>query len=399
MIFSVFPACRHRLPVIAGLFAAVLALAGCGEKPEKVSRPQVTLEGDRVTILEADGQPGSALLKTDAVVKDEGGLLRLPGRLVWNEMRTARVFPPLSGRVQRLLAEPGDRVRAGQALAILASADFGQAQSDWHKAQGEWVLAEQAQARNKALLDAGILAAKDYEQGTAEHARAKAEMERTSARLKLLGKAGSSVDQTYALSSPVDGVVVERHLNPGQELRADGATDVAPFVVTDPTSLWLQLDAQELDLAALQPGQLLSFTVPQYPGETFAGRITHVADFVDPVSRSVKVRAEVPNPKRLLKGEMFVTARVTLPATGLPTVHARAAILLGKDRYVFVAERPGTYRRQKVELGPERDGRQAVLAGLNVGDQVVVEGNLHLLKLFGQTEAVPARRAEPVAAK
>jgi cobalt-zinc-cadmium efflux system membrane fusion protein len=165
------------------------------------------------------------------------------------------------------------------------------------------------------------------------------------------------------------------------EFRPDQAA--APlFVITDPASLWIQIDAGEADLAHLKTAQPLQIESRQYPGERFQGVIRHVADFVDPASRTIKVRGEVPNADRRLKGEMFVNALVELPATQALRAPAAAVFLFGEKRYVFVEEAPGSYRRQRVEAGSERDGWVDLLAGVNEGDKVVTEGNLHLLKFF-----------------
>lgn len=374
---------KQKLLVIA--LAAVLA--ACSGEAEKTREAAVKAEGDRVILAEADK---AAFLKTAQVQKDSGGALRLPGRLVWNEDRTVRVFPQLGGRVMKSLAEVGTQVKAGQPLAVLASPDYGMARAEARKAQADLHLARQALERNRELLDAGVAARKDWLQTQAEAARAEAEADRAAKRLALLGGDG---DGSYSLKSPLAGVVVERNLNPGQEFRPDQASPPL-FVVTDPSSLWIQLDAGEADLGALKPGEKFALEIKQYPGERFEGVIRHVADFVDPNTRTVKVRGEVPNADRRLKGEMFVTALIRLPATSALHVPAAAVFLMGDRRYVLVEEAPGRYRRQEVQVGPEREGWTDIHGGVKEGDKVVVEGNLHLIKYFknGSPPAAQAAR-------
>lgn len=354
-------------------------LAACAPGPDEVKEVPPVVEGERVIFAEAD--KASTFLKTETVTRDEGSLLRLPGRLVWDEDRTVRVFPPLAGRVLRLQADVGTRVKAGQALATLSSPEFGQAHADLKKAEADARLARQSLERGRELLAAGVIARKDAEQAEADHARAVADVERAGSRLKLLGRAAASIDQSYSLSSPIAGTVVERNLNPGQELRPDQIT-AAPFVVTDPTALWIQLDASEADLAGVRQGETFQVEIAQYPGEKFSGTIARVADFVDPVARTIKVRGVVPNPERRLKGEMFATALIALPPSNDLRVNAKAVFLVGARRFVFVEESPGRYARRGVEVRAERDGRAEVSSGLALGEKVVVEGNLNLLKFF-----------------
>lgn len=372
---------RERLLVLS----VALALAACSGEPDKNKEAAIKVEGDRVTLAEADK---ATFLKTAPVQKDSGSVLRLPGRLVWNEDRTVRVFPQLGGRVMRSLVEVGTRVRAGQPLAQLASPDYGMAQAEARRAQADLKLARQSLERNRELLDAGVVARKDWQQAQAEAARAEAEADRAGKRLAQLGGDG---DGSYTLKSPLAGVVVERNLNPGQEFRPDQPSSPL-FVVTDPSCLWVQLDAGEADLAALKPGEKFGIAVKQYPGERFEGVVRHVADFVDPATRTVKVRGEIANPDRRLKGEMFITALIELPPSDALHVPAPAVFLMGDRRYVLVEEAPGRYRRQEVQAGGERDGWTDVFSGVKEGDKVVVEGNLHLIKFF-RSGAAPSTQA------
>ena len=365
--------------------ALILVLAACGSEPEPAKEPAIKTDGDRVILSEPDK---ADFLKLATVEKDQGSTLRLPGRLIWNEDRTVRVAPQVGGRVLRIEAEIGSVVKAGQTLAVLSSPDFGQAQADARKAQADQQVARQALERQRELHAAGIVADKDWQQTQAEAARAQAEADRASRRLAGLGGAS---DGSYILRCPLAGVVVERNLNPGLEFRPEQGGDPL-FVVTDPTSLWLQLDAGEADVAALKAGEKIRLQVKQYPNEQFAGVIRHVGDFVDPTTRTIRVRGEVANADRRQKGGMFVTALVELPPTQALHVRAGAVFLVGDQRYVFVEEAPGRYLRRPVQAGPERDGWVDILAGVKEGEKVIVEGNLHLIKFF---KTVPAQPKQP----
>ncbi|MBS4098477.1 MAG: efflux RND transporter periplasmic adaptor subunit [Sulfuricella sp.] len=359
---------------VAGLLAT---LAACSEKPVEVQAPaEAKVDGDTVQIL---AKESAAFIKVEAASADNGGNLRLPGRLVWNEDRTVRVMPSVAGRVLRIHVQAGQRVSAGQPLLTLSSPDFGQADAEWRKAQADADLALRTEARNKELLEGGALARKDWEQSAADLARARAELARAESRLKALG--GSRGNQEYTLTSPLTGIVVERNVNPGQELRPDQPPPAPLFVVTDPLSLWLQADARETDLAVLRPGMTVQVEAPPLPG-VFPATVEQVADFVDPVTRTVRLRARLDNPQRQLKGEMFVTAVIPTPAGGKPVVPVKAVFLLGEKRYLFVETGPATYRRQEVVTGPERDGKVVVQAGVQPGERIVVKGNLLFTRLF-----------------
>lgn len=374
-----------KLPPL--LITLLLALAGCSAEPETPKAAAVRVDGELALLAEPDK---ATFLKLAAIERDKGGLLRLPGRLVWNEEKTVRVFPQVGGRVQSIAVDVGQGVKIGQALAVLSSPDYGQALAEARKARADAQVAAQALERNRVLREAGVVAEKDWQQAEAAAIAARAEAERAGRRVAGLGGEG---DGSYALRSPLAGTVVERNLNPGQEFRPDQSA--APlFVVTDPANLWIQVDAGEADLARLRKGEPLLIESKQYPGERFKGVIRHVADFVDPTTRTIKVRGEVPNADRRLKGEMFVNALVELEPTAALRAPAAAVFLFGKQRYVFVEEAPGRYRRQAVEAGAERDGLIDITAGVREGDKVVVEGSLHLLKYFKPAALVDKQAAK-----
>lgn len=353
----------------------LLALAACSDSPPPPKAETIKVEGDIAILAEPDK---ADFLKTATVNRDAGSSLRLPGRLVWNESKTVRVYPQVAGRIQTAAVDVGHKVKMGDLLARLSSADYGTAQSEARKAAADQQLARQALERSRQLHEAGVIADKDWQQAQAEAARASAEAQRASQRLSALGGDG---DGSYALRSPLSGVVVERNLNPGMEFRPEQPLPPL-FVVTDPASLWLQIDASEADLRYLKAGATLAVEVKQYPGERFQGVIRHIADFVDPVSRTIKVRCEVPNPERRLKGEMFAQAVVDLLPSDALLLPATAVMLAGDQRYVLVDEGSGRYRRQRIEVGVERAGQVEVSSGLKAGDKVVAEGNLHLFKYF-----------------
>ena len=371
------PLSRPLLPM-----AFCLLLGACHHAaPEPAAGDEPTIDGETVTLSAAAAKAGG--IATAPATPAPAASLSLPGRLVWDEDHTVRVSSPFSGRVTAIEAQPGATVSAGQTLAWLSSADYGTAQAEAHKANAALALAAKAAARSRDLLEHGVIAEKDAEQATADLAAAQAEAQRAEARLKLFGDRAAGVDQRYRLASPIAGTVVEKTLNPGQEVSAD-AGGAPLFVITDPTQLWVQLDEPEAALAAITPGLTLDLESPVYPGEHFQAELAQVSDFVDPVTRTLKLRGRVANPQRRLKAEMYVTARLNLPQPANPplSVPASAVFLSGERELVFVAGPDHHYTRRSVKIGPPRDGNVTVLEGLKPDEQVVIAGNLFLQQLM-----------------
>lgn len=390
MVQSISPRLRAPRPpaTTRGLLALALCTAvllqGCHKAPPTAAGPEAAppiLQSNQLHF--PPGHPQLALLTVAPARHAQELVVELPAKLVWNEERTQRVYPPFAGRVAAIRADLGQTVKAGAPLALLASPDFGQAQADTAKAHAELQLAQQGLARQRELFQAGIVARKDLEQAEAEAASARAESTRAAARTSLYGSAGA-VNQQLAITASMGGVVVERHLNPGQELRPDqgGPDTPALFVITDPGTLWVQIDARESDLASLRPGDGFTLQVPAYPGESFAGRVTATADAIDPNTRTIKVRGQVPNADRRLKAEMLATARINDNRSAGVVVPA-SAVMLGNSRHLVYVERDaGVFEPRTVTLGHEGPRDVVIASGLQAGEKIVTQNVLLLARQF-----------------
>lgn len=375
-----------RLHSVFGAVAAAL-LAACSDAPPPAAPEPASAVIQGSELRYPSGHPQLTLLKAVEVRPSTAVAIELPARLIWNEARTQRIFAPLAGRVTAIRADVGQAVKAGTVLASLASPDLGQAQADAARAGVDMQLATKTLKRQRELLDAGVLARKEYDQAEADLARAQAEATRTEARARLYG-GGTGVNQQLAITSGINGIVVERNLNPGQELRPDqsGVGVPALFVVSDPTTLWVQIDARESDLGSLKTGANFDLIVPSLNNEKFTGKVVAQADAIDPATRTIKVRGEIANPDRRLKAEMLANARLERHLGGGLVVPSSAIVLRNGQHVVFVQTGPGSFEPHEVKLSWQ-DSKQAVIArGLEVGDKVIAENTLLLARQFALSQ-------------
>ncbi|HAV12307.1 MAG TPA: efflux transporter periplasmic adaptor subunit [Opitutae bacterium] len=183
--------------------------------------------------------------------------------------------------------------------------------------------------------------------------------------------------KTFELRSPINGVVVEKNINEGDYLK----TGQALYTIVGMSELWLTLAAYETDLPWLAVGQSIEFTTQSTPGQTFVGEIEFIEPEVDPATRTIPVRALVPNPENQLKPGMF--ARATVQASKSHEseppllVPASSVLRTGKRAVVYVekpnAERP-TYEGREIVLGPRAGDHFIVVKGLEAGEHVVTKG-------------------------
>ena len=385
-----------RLRTTAMLFITVYAvlLTACSKTSAPLPADEPVVSGSTIR-FPASSSTAQRLL-TAPVISAQESVLSLPARIVWDEDHTSRITSPIAGRLDNILVQTGSRVETNQPLAYLNSPELGSAQSDSTRAQAELAQAERNLARTKELYAVSGVAGKDLEQAQLDFARARTEAERTALRLKSLG-VDSTVDQRYALRSPIDGVVVERNANPGMEWRPDQPG--APlFVVSDPTYLWCWIDAPERVLGMLHSGMRVILRASALPKETFKAQIYDIGDALDPVSRTMKVRAKLRNPERHLKGEMYVTAELTSHARGALDVPANAVFLNNDEQQVFIKTAEGQYTRKTIVPVAVNQQWVSIENGLNKGDEVVVDGGLYLEKLLEENTVPSGTNVVPQAA-
>jgi cobalt-zinc-cadmium efflux system membrane fusion protein len=335
------------------------------------------------------------------------GSINATGKILVPEDRTAVIGPVNAGRIVRLYAGQGSRVRKGQKLADLESADIDQAESDYLKAladadnarrtaAAEIKLAQETYDRTKLLYEKTIVPGKNLQ--SAEHdlevARAsgessiagtKAALNAARRKLLILGMSNAAIDRlstksdlsaVFSLNSPIDGIVVERNATIG----ASVDTDANLFKIIDISRVWIDANVFEKDLARVRNGQEVRLTVPAFPESKFSGRVIFVSSVVDPDSRTVKVRTEVTNADDTLKPDMFVNVEIITDLNRSAISVPQSAVLDdGGQNVVFVADGNG-YKKKIVTAGIKGHDRVEILDGLSAGDKVVVKGNYLLLQ-------------------
>ncbi len=302
----------------------------------------------------------------------------LNARIVFDEGATARIASPVAGRIVSLGAQPGDFVKAGQALAVVDAPDLGAAQADFAKARADERRKALGYARADELFKGDVLPRKDLEASQADLEQARAESQRAGLRLANLNPRNSPLaGQRMVLSAPMAGVVVERKANPGMEVRPDLSDPL--FVVTDLKRVQVLVDVPEAHLAKISVGQRIGVQVDAFPEERFGGRVERISPAVDPATRRVQVRCSVDNADAKLRPEMY--ARATLLADEHRTavrVPNAALVTQGVQHFVFVEREPGVLVRRRVGLAVQDREYSYLSSGVAQNERVVTSGALLL---------------------
>jgi len=232
----------------------------------------------------------------------------------------------------------------------------------------------------------GSASRQELEEVTAVHTGHETEVAAAQQRLLLLGlspervarlEGASQVVSEITVTSPADGLVIARSVNPGQVINA--AQEL--FVVTDLSTVWIIGDLYERDFSRVRVGSAATITLPSMPDRSVKGRVAYIDPRVDPATRTAKVRVEVPNRGGDLRLGMFVTMGIQTGTTERITVVPRAAVQTIGDRsvvYVPAEGEEGKFVERAVQVGPPAGEFVPVLNGLRPGDRVVTDGSFYL---------------------
>jgi membrane fusion protein, heavy metal efflux system len=321
--------------------------------------------------------PEMAQISVDTVrVRTQRVVATLPAQLLLDENKTVRVLSPVAGRIRTLDAQPGDLVRAGQALAHIISSDLAQSQSDRAKAVAASQQSSTALVRAESLYVHKVIALKDLQQAQADAASDKAELVRAEQRVRQLG-AGEDTEGDFVLKAPLGGEIVDRQANPGQEVIANGPTTL--FTISSLETLWLTAQAYQQNLGQVHRGQHVVFTTQANPDRRYDAVVMYVGGALDSTTRTATVRAVLDNPGRQLRAQTFGDVRLyAADSSHVPTVPVTALVTSGPETIVFVEIGQGRFARRPVVVSGDDGDMAAITDGLQPGDLVVTRGSILL---------------------
>ncbi len=376
--------------LLAGSLSASLLLAGCGDKPKTpendAAQPKQTepagKDGTTPTPEKQDTGKLLALSAEEAQIagikvqklepQEKAEQVVVTATIQANQDKLAHVGPRVPGRVVKVNASLGDRVKPGQVLAMLDSIELGEARSSYLQAASETALAQANFERAQRLNADNIIPEKDYLRARAEHEKARAALRAAGDKLRMMGVAPEKLSgSVFPLSAPFAGTIIEKKAVLGEL----AAPDQSLFTVADLSTLWIESDLFEKDLGKVKVGAQAAVTVSAYPGEVFKGRLTYISSTMNKETRTVKARVEVPNPDGRLKPEMFASAAINTTGASAKAliVPEDAVLLLQGQPTVFVAE-SGGFEPRAVEVGERAQGYAVLKSGVAAGESVVVSG-------------------------
>ncbi|WP_460927868.1 efflux RND transporter periplasmic adaptor subunit [Pseudomonas sp. MC6] len=309
--------------------------------------------------------------------------LPFPGEVRFDEDRTAHVVPRVPGVVEAVAVNLGQTVKKGQLLAVIASQQISDQRSEQAAAQRRLALARTTYEREKKLWQDKISAEQDFLQ--ARQALQEAEIALTNARQKISVLSGSVVatgGNRYELRAPFDGVVVEKHLTPGEVV--DEST--AAFTLSDLSRVWVTFGVSPKDLNKVQVGKAVTVSAPELNAEV-VGSVAYVGSLLGEQTRTATVRVTLENPQGSWRPGLFVTALVATDSREARVAVPESAIQTVEDKPTVFVRTDDGFEARAVELGSRAAGHVEITQGLEPGAQVASAGSFVLKSELGKASA------------
>lgn len=354
-------------------------LAGCNKESQKSAAQQVQDPSIVLPSPELLAQLKLAEVGRQPVAE----MLRVAGRIDFDEHHLARIGATITGRVTDIDAWLGQSVKKGDVLARINSSELSSQQLAYLKARAQLELNRRNAERAKALFDADVIGAAELQRRESEYKISQAESRAAADQLQLLGVSPATIDRlakqgevnsVTPVVATMSGVVVERKLAQGQVVQPADAL----FVVADLSRLWAVAQVPEQQVSLVKTGQAVKIEVPALGNEKLTGKLIFVGQTIDPETRTVLVRTELDNREGRLKPAMLASMLIESKPMERLVIPASAVVRQNDEDHVFAAEGDGAFRLVKVKLGPEQGGIRVVQGGLKGGESLVVGGAFHL---------------------
>lgn len=370
-----------RTPLVF-LFAAVaLVAAGCGDKP---APPQNAATPQQNPLAVTAPPPLRETLRIgDVGLMEVRDTLRVPGRVEVDEQRVARVGSSVTGRITDLEATVGQEVKRGQVLATITSTELSATQLDFLKSYSQKLLAERAAQRAQQLLDADVIGVAELQRRQSELSQTEAEVSAARDQLKVLGMPEKAILQLAAtrrvnsisqVVSSISGTVIERRVTTGQVVQPADTM----FVIADLSTVWLVADIPEQRAELVRIGETAEAEIAALPGRRIGGTIAFVAATVNPETRTVKVRMDLPNGDRQYKPAMLASVLIKGKPQKARAIPGSAVVREENKDFVFVKTGPAEFVLRQVALGAEHDGMRVIVGGLREDEKIVLDGAFQL---------------------
>jgi cobalt-zinc-cadmium efflux system membrane fusion protein len=376
------------LLVVLLIWGLVSMISGMGKKPIETPKPSIE------NTIQITPEQSKEIKSGSVGTYDFQEVSEAVGVIDFNKYKTADVYSPYQGRVNKVLVEAGQDVKKGQTLFTVYAPDIAQASSTLLSTAGILRQANETFKRAKELYEYKSISLREFEQNQADQQAAEANFLAAKKSMTLFGFSdsdidgvinGHKIDVELNVKSPMNGRVITRTASTGQLVQPGNAP--APFTISDTSTLWMVAQVPESETPLYKLGQKVNVRVQAYKDRLFPGKIVYIGDAIDPTTRRLQLYAQINDPEHELKPQMIAsfTIELTTPES-YPAIPEEALVREGNGtRIVWVTTDGKLFKRRIVRIGITQAGLVQILDGLQAGEVIALNKALFLSNLYSMT--------------
>lgn len=378
------------------IFCIALTLTGCGTKQDEQQHNK------RLVLTEA--QEKNAKIQTAPLsMMDIELQITIPAQFKARNQSIERIYSPIDGKITNVFVEPGTVLKIGQPIVQIKSDEISQIQLEFlekildidastNELRAQYNLSLQNYNRERTLYNEKISSRADYEAANAQLRKDKANLDALNIKKnslinvyrQRLAVYGGSIDnvlktrQIYpyvTIKATKNGVLLERKVNPGEIVEKNREL----FNLADLKTIWLVGYAFEKDSPYLHLGEAVTGTIEERNGASINGVLSYVSPILDSTTKTLEVRADIPNKDFKIKPNMYAEMFVNTGIANVLAIPTDAVEKFGDYNFAYVKVAPHTYEERKVETGKKNDLYTEIISGVKAGEEVVTRGSFELL--------------------
>lgn len=312
------------------------------------------------------------------------GELSLSGVVSFNDNNVVKVYPRISGQVIEAKVSLGDKISAGQVLAVIKSADVAGNYSDLSGANADLAIAKRQMDNTESLYKNGISSEKELNEAKQNYEKALAAKNKVQSLININGGGKTNSGGQYVVTAPIDGYIVEKKITAGAFIRPDMGDNL--FTISNLKNVWVYANVYEADIAKIKEGYTVKVLPLSYPDKTFIGKVDKISQVLDPQSKAMKVRINIDNADMLLKPDMFAKVIVNNEAGEQSLCVPKTALIPQEGKnYLVVYNNDSDLKIVQVDVLKTVGDKTFISNGASVGDKVITKNQILIFnQLSGQ---------------
>ncbi len=298
--------------------------------------------------------------------------LKLSGKVTYDEEKVVKVYPIISGNVTEVKVSLGDRVKKGQVLAVVKSVEMAGLENDLSNSKSNVEIAQANFKVAEEMYKSGITSEKEYITSKKELEKAQSEFRKTN---NINSVYGGKPSAEMNIISPISGVIVEKTITPGMQIRTDYSNNL--FTISDLKNVWVIANVFETDISKIQQGYDADIVTLSYPDKIIKGKVDKIYSVLDPVTRVMKAQIKLDNADFLLKPEMFANVIVHYSENcNKICIPSKAVIFDNSKSYVMVYKSNHEIETRVIEIYKSVKDKTYINVGLKEGEKVISTNQL-----------------------